>query len=207
MSSLQPDLVYKHTITFTAELAGLPWVRLEKPEGSQLPLLHGTSPTFRALLLQTHLPALCLYLFVLGRHQLTCRCGPLKMPFWRCSGNIFLTRFLWILGAIPLHCWVQSSSRSQSPCWCFTTAWAHTETNRLIFLLANPPRWQSEWGFEVIGVIDCSSWLSFKEITFQLKHKVLTNAIKFLWMLLFSEPQWRKQNSKYRVINSLQLMT
>lgn len=69
MSSLQPDLVYKHTITFTAELAGLPWVQLEKPEGSQLPLLHGTSPTFRALLLQTHLPALCLYLFVLGRHQ------------------------------------------------------------------------------------------------------------------------------------------
>lgn len=143
---------------------------------------------------------------LLGRHKLTCQCSPLEMPFWRSSASILLSRFLWILGASPLPRWVQSSSRSQSPCWCFTTAWAHTETNRLIILLANPPQWHSEWGFEVIGIIDCSSQLSFKETTFNLKYKILINAIKFLWMLWSSEPWWRKQNSKYWVINSVQLM-
>lgn len=31
--------------------------------------------------------------------------------------------------------------------------------------------------------------------------------MKLLWLLIFSESQQRKQNSKYWVINSLQLMT
>lgn len=124
MSSLQSALVYKYTITFTAEPAGLPWVRLEKPDGSRLPPLCWTSPSSTAPLLQIHLPALHLDLPVPGRHKPIFQCSPwrclirdapLEMPHWRCSGNIFPTQFMWILGAVPFHCWVWSCSRCQSP--------------------------------------------------------------------------------------------
>lgn len=85
MSSLLPALVYKHTITFKVESAGLPWVEAGEAGGG----LISHSCAGQALLLglccwQIHLPALRLHLLVPGRHKPISRCSPLDMPLWRC---------------------------------------------------------------------------------------------------------------------------
>ena len=123
MSSLQPALVYKYTVTFTAEPAGLPWVWAGEGGGG----LVSHSCVGQALLLGLYCCKstfqLCTFLcqegMSLSPSAAPRRCptgdAPLEMTRWRCSCNVFPTRFMWILGAIPLRCWVESSSRSKSP--------------------------------------------------------------------------------------------
>lgn len=91
MSSLQPALVYKYTITFTAELAGLPWVLAGEARGVSSSTPAWDKPYFSGSAVANP-PSSSVFLSLFaGRHKLTCQCSPLDMPFYKTYGNIFLT--------------------------------------------------------------------------------------------------------------------
>lgn len=128
MSSLQSGLVYKYTITFTAERPALPWALGWRSRLGPVPqpcvgraLLLG-SPALAALL-QALRPALRVHLcvHVLGQHEHVAQHSPREMPRWRCPAGETPRRCSSISPPSipmapwrPLHHRVRSSSRRQS---------------------------------------------------------------------------------------------
>lgn len=173
MSSLQSGLVYKYTITFTAERPALPWALGWRSRLGLVP-----QPCVgRALLLGCCKPSVQLWMCIC-----VCMCwdsrstAPSTAPGKCPAGDAPLEKPLGDAPTSPrsipkstwslLHCWVRSSSRRQSPVGALQQT-DHIQSPAGSALCQ--PTCQHEQGIEVTGIIYSSSELSFKEIMFHLK--------------------------------------
>lgn len=127
MSSLLPALVYKHTITFKAELAGLPWVQAGEAGGVSSPTPVWDKPYFwgSAVGKSTFQLCVCICLCQEGTSP-----SPTAAP-WTCPFGDALLEMLQQRLSHPIHMdtwshpFVLLGSEQQQipePCWCFTRA-------------------------------------------------------------------------------------